>query len=106
VVRELCSGEVLGSKFTIPCNGVDHLNKMYGENYAWLQPLKEKYPMNSVSVRSARRWEESEIPYILRAYNAAGFLDVKSTLRMINTYFSRPELYITSVPSDNKFNSD
>ncbi len=104
-IKEFCSGEVLGRKFTVPCNAIEHLNRMYGSNYEWLKPLDKRYPLYSID-HNGMKWTNDEIPYVVRVYNAYGVISKNSTLSKINSHFEKKDLYIEEIPIDNKFDND
>ena len=92
----LCSGELLGNKFIVPCNPEDYLSFQYGEK-KWKQPLFEKY-FNLKSIKHMKNWSDSLWPYVQRHYDFNnGELLTQLTLKRINE-FAKPQ--ISSIPDD------
>lgn len=49
--NELCSAELFGTKFFIPCNPVDVLIDSYGKIDDWKQPKRKGYKLNAINFR-------------------------------------------------------
>ena len=83
LVTELCSAELFGHKFTIPCKLKENLSANYGLENQWSQPLK-KYKLKNLDWSRAEIRSEYELPYMYRYYKANGSVDVIKTLNTIN----------------------
>ena len=78
----LCSGELLGNKFIVPCNPEEYLSLQYGKD-KWKLPLKEGY-FNYNSINFYKEWTDDEWPNAVRWYNTVGEVDVQKTLNDLN----------------------
>ena len=80
----LCSAELLESKFIVPCNPEKYLSFQYGNK--WRMPLQKDY-FNHGSIGFYKIWSDEEWPYVIRWYNMNnGLFDYAKSLRDTNNY--------------------
>lgn len=85
----LCSGELLGHKFIVPCNPEEYLSFQYGKD-KWKKPMKEKY-FNFEAIFFFKYWTDEEWPYVVRWYNLFnGTFDPAKSLAETNQYAKVP----------------
>jgi hypothetical protein len=99
-MHEFCSAELLGSKYTVPCNSVEHLNKMYGGNFKWLKPIKKKYDQTSIDWSKYKTWPSSQIPFVIRRFKPNGKIDTIMTIKETNKFFKNKTMHLTELPVD------
>jgi hypothetical protein len=80
----ICSAELLESKFIVPCNPEKYLSFQYGNK--WRMPLQNDY-FNYGSIGFYKIWSDEEWPYVIRWYNMNnGSFDYAKSLRDTNNY--------------------
>ena len=89
----LCSGELLETKYIVPCNPEAYLSFQYGEN-KWKMPLKDNY-FNYDSIKFFKNWSEQDWPFVVRYYDfrTRELLD-KETLEYINKFAVNAQLRV------------
>jgi hypothetical protein len=87
IILEFCSAELLGSKYTVPCDPIAHLNRMYGKNYKWLKPIQHAYDQTSINWGRWKLWNLKDLPYVARVYHSSGKLDKKRSLEKTNIFY-------------------
>lgn len=83
----LCSGELFGEKFYIPCKPENVLNEIYGEN-GWKTPNK-KFIVSS-KLKHWKRWKLDEWVNAIKFYQKGVFLK-DFTIKMIKKYLEKYE---------------
>ncbi|CAF0881230.1 unnamed protein product [Didymodactylos carnosus] len=71
LLSELCSGDLFGYRFSIPCDPVEYLNSEYGMN-KWNLPLKTGYSWINLKIHSV--WNDVAWLYATRLYTRDGKL--------------------------------
>jgi hypothetical protein len=100
-ITELCSGEVLGYKFIVPCKAKEILSVHYGNESLWSTPQIKDYKLASADWENGETRSEFEIPYMWRYFLKDGNIDVRLTLFNINIrYFEATGKRLTSLPID------
>ena len=84
---ELCSGELFGFKFIVPCDHVGMLTTMFGKG--WVEPKDKGYYRTSELIEFRMNRSAQELPYMFRSYDKNGSLNVPESLRRINYYYLR-----------------
>ncbi len=87
-IDEFCSGELLGSKFVVPCKVSKILSIHYGNENQWMNPTKNNYPITNVDWKNAEYRSVSEMPYMFRYFYSNGTINVDKTLKSINNYYT------------------
>lgn len=89
-INELCSAELLNSKFLVPCNPVEHLNADYGA-HGWQTPKKSsnlhketKESYTWPSLHFFNKSSDAEFLKSVKWYNIDGSLDNKTTFNFLN----------------------
>jgi hypothetical protein len=103
MVKELCSADIYGSKFTVPCDPLHHLDTMYGPDFKWLQ--RSNTPVNDISKsiltinwENSAEWHPSLVPYIYRKYDFNGQILESESLHETNKFFRDESLKMTRLP--------
>jgi len=71
LLSKLCSCDLFGYIFTIPCSPDDYLNNEYGSD-TWKIPLEKKYKW--VNMKSNSIWDDKSWMYAVRLYTSDGKL--------------------------------
>ena len=100
-MKEFCSVEVFGYKFTVPCNFEEILSANYGNKTEWSLPKKSDYFKN-IDWRNGVERSELEIPYSIRFFHKNGSIDVATTLKSINIYFAKINKTLLTLPNDDE----
>jgi hypothetical protein len=94
MLEKLCSCDLFGHRFTIPCSPVDYLNAEYGEN-KWISPLEKNYTW--VNMRYHSMWNDISWMYATRLYTRLGHLRTdRFAIDWISKHFNYS---ISSIPS-------
>lgn len=80
---DLCSAELLGRKYLIPCKVETYLNEEYGNNL-WKIPKKNNYVWSNLIYW--KNWTESEWKTAIKFYGLDGTFLQKETLDYIKMY--------------------
>lgn len=91
----LCSGELLGAKYIVPCNPEKYLSFQYGEE-KWRNPMPVHY-FNFKSIIRLPDWTDDEWPYVVRYYKKNGDVDTITTLTVLNKNVNKS---YTALPPD------
>jgi hypothetical protein len=90
----LCSGDLFGYRFSIPCSPIDYLDGEYGKNN-WQSPLEKNYTW--VNMKYHSMWDDISWMYAVRLYTSQGKLRTdKYAIDWISRNFNYS---ITSIPS-------
>ncbi len=94
LLPKLCSGDLFGYRFSVPCSPVDYLNDEYGIN-KWQSPLEKNYTWVNMKFHSI--WDDISWMYATRLYTREGKL---RTDKFAIDWISKPFNYsIRSIPS-------
>ncbi len=97
--RQLCSAELLGSKFIIPCDPLRMLISEYGNEEDWMIPKETDYHWSNINWKEYRRWTDEEYANAVRYYFSNGTVDMQRTLKKIN---SKVKHKINKLPIDDR----
>ena len=93
-LEKVCSCDLFGSRFFIPCSPVDYLNAEYGQN-KWISPMEKNYTW--VNMRYHSLWNDISWMYATRLYTRLGSLRTdRFAIDWISKHFNYS---ITSIPS-------
>jgi hypothetical protein len=81
---ELCSAELLSSKFMVPCDPVKYLNAEYGNEKRWKTPKASNYTWSNVVYNS--KWTDYEWPHAIKYYDRNGNLLKPKILKYLNQH--------------------
>lgn len=84
--NELCSAELLSSKFLIPCNPVQYLNAEYGPN-GWKIPEKKNYKF--YGTKFYERVSDAEFLKTRKYYRYDGAIDNSTTFEELNSVLDK-----------------
>ena len=99
-MKEFCSAELLGFKFTVPCNFEEILSANYGDKSQWSVPLL-KTTIYSIDWKNGVLRNEFEIPYSVRIFQKNGTIDFNRTLSEINIYYAKMnKTLLFTLPND------
>jgi hypothetical protein len=98
-LKQFCSAELLGFKFTVPCNVEEILSANYGNKSKWSVPVENGYHSNIDWPNGVER-SELDSPYTVRFFHKNGTIDVKRTVSEINIYYARFNKTLYSLPND------
>ena len=84
-IEELCSAELFGYKFIIPCNYINIITLQYGDQ--WSVP-DGKFKIFNMDYSNPEIRSLHEVPYMVRWYLLDGGIDVSKTLKGINKYYA------------------
>lgn len=70
-METVCSADLFGCRFSIPCSPIDYLNKEYGKN-KWKYPLEKNYTW--VNMKYHSMWDDRSWMYAVRLYTRTGKL--------------------------------
>jgi hypothetical protein len=98
-MKEFCSAELLGFKFTVPCNFEEILLANYGDKSKWSVPVEKDY-VNKIDWANGVERSELDSPYTVRFFHKNGTIDVERTLSEINIYYARFNKTLYSLPND------
>jgi len=94
LLPKLCSCELFGTRFSIPCSPVDYLNNQYGIN-KWQKPLARGYKWINSKFHSI--WNDISWMYATRLYTRDGKLRTdKYAIDWISKHFNYS---IKTIPS-------
>jgi hypothetical protein len=86
LLPKLCSCDLFGYIFTIPCSPIDYLNNEYGSD-SWKKPLEKKYVWTNMKYHSI--WNDISWMYAVRLYTSDGKLRTdKYAMDMILNQFN------------------
>jgi hypothetical protein len=71
LLSKLCSADLFGYIFSIPCSPIDYLNNEYGVD-TWKKPLEKKYKWINIKYDSI--WNDISWMYAVRLYTSDGKL--------------------------------
>ncbi|CAF3391094.1 unnamed protein product [Rotaria sp. Silwood1] len=71
LLPKLCSCDLFGYRFSIPCSPVDYLNNEYGYDL-WKNPLEKNYTWINIAYHS--KWDDISWMYAVRLYTSKGEL--------------------------------
>ncbi|CAF2522029.1 unnamed protein product [Rotaria sp. Silwood2] len=71
LLPKLCSCDLFGYRFSIPCSPVDYLNNEYGYDL-WKNPLEKNYTWTNIEYHSI--WDDISWMYAVRLYTSKGEL--------------------------------
>ena len=84
----------------MPCDPVDTLNILYGNN-EWVEPKETSYKFHNQLIEHKTERSMRELPFMFRAYDINGNLDIQQTLNEINKfYFPLIGRNLTELPTD------
>lgn len=87
-MENLCSAELFGYKFIVPCNPDRVLSINYGKK--WIDPVGNKeYKIHNRNQSTAIIRKLYELPYSFRYYLKNGTIDVIPSLEKINKLYVR-----------------
>jgi hypothetical protein len=90
----LCSCDLFGYRFSIPCSPVDYLDAEYGKE-KWKTPLEKNYKWINMKYHSI--WNDVSWMYAVRLYTSNGKLrSDKFAIDWISKHFNYS---LTSIPS-------
>ncbi len=99
-MKEFCSAELLGFKFTVPCNVEEMLLANYGDKSKWSVPVENGY-LNNVEWANGVERSELDLPYTFRFFNQNGTVDFNRTLSEINIYYAKMnKTLLFTLPND------
>ncbi|CAF0848342.1 unnamed protein product [Adineta steineri] len=94
LLEELCSCDLFGHRFTIPCSPTDYLDDEYGRD-KWKTPLRKDYVWTNINYHSV--WNDISWMYAVRFYTSKGKLRTdKFAIDSISEHFNYS---LTSIPS-------
>jgi hypothetical protein len=94
LLPNLCSCNLFGYRFSIPCSPVDYLNDEYGKD-KWISPLEKNYTWINMKYHSM--WDDISWMYATRLYTRDGKLRTdKLAIDWISKHFNYS---IQSIPS-------
>ncbi len=94
LLPKLCSCELFGTRFSIPCSPVDYLNSEYGID-KWQSPLEKNYTWINMKFHSV--WNDISWMYATRLYTRDGKLRTdKYAIDWISKHFNYS---IKTIPS-------
>ncbi|CAF4156157.1 unnamed protein product [Adineta steineri] len=94
LLEELCSCDLFGHRFTIPCSPTDYLDGEYGRD-KWKTPLEKNYTWTNMKYHSM--WNDISWMYVVRLYTPNGKLRTdKFAIEWISKHFNYS---LTSIPS-------
>jgi hypothetical protein len=94
LLPKLCSCDLFGYRFSIPCSPVDYLDGEYGKD-KWKSPLEKNYTWVNMKFHSI--WNDIEWMYATRLYTRDGKLRTdKFALDWISKHFNYS---LASIPS-------
>ncbi|CAF3996922.1 unnamed protein product [Adineta steineri] len=94
LLEELCSCDLFGHRFTIPCSPTDYLDDEYGRD-KWKTPLEKNYTWTNMKYHSV--WNDISWMYATRLYTSKGKLRTdKYAVEWISKHFNYS---LTSIPS-------
>ena len=94
LLEELCSGDLFGYLFTIPCSPVEYLDAEYGIDL-WKNPMEKNYTWINMKYHSY--WDDISWMYAVRLYTRQGKLRTdKYAINWISDHFNYS---ITKIPS-------
>ena len=79
---ELCSAELLGSKYLVPCEPVGYLNHQYGPMSLWSVPEPVNYTWFNID--RVGDWSDNDWPYAIRYYDRYGYAQRARTIGKLN----------------------
>lgn len=94
LLETLCSGDLFGYRFTIPCSPVEYLDAEYGPN-RWQRPQEKNYTWINMKYHSA--WTDIAWMYAVRLYTRQGKL--RNDLYALNWIGDHFNYTFTNVPS-------
>lgn len=92
---KLCSGEIYGKKFLVPCDPVGYLNFEYGKEENWIKPKKSNYTWSNLDSKMTY-WSREQWPYAIRFYDENGNVKKDFTIRYLNDF--HPGLNLKQLP--------
>lgn len=94
LLDELCSCDLFGHRFSIPCSPVEYLDAEYGKD-KWKSPMEKNYTWVNMKYHSS--WNDISWMYAVRLYTSAGKLRTdKYAIDWISDHFNYT---LTSIPS-------
>ncbi|CAF1482449.1 unnamed protein product [Adineta steineri] len=94
LLEELCSCDLFGHRFSIPCSPTDYLDGEYGKD-KWKTPLKKDYVWTNINYHSV--WNDISWMYAVRLYTSKGKLRTdKFAIDSISEHFNYS---LISIPS-------
>ena len=92
---ELCSAELLDSKFLVPCDPVGYLNHQYGPMSLWSVPEPANYTWFNIHKYS--EWSDDDWPFVVRFYDRYGYVERTRTINHLN---KASKINITKLPKE------
>ncbi|CAF2166400.1 unnamed protein product [Rotaria magnacalcarata] len=102
LLPKLCSCDLFGYRFSIPCSPVDYLNNEYGYDL-WKNPLEKNYKWINIKYQST--WNDISWMYATRLYTSEGKLrQDKYAINLITKHFNyslkRIPSYLNVLPNE------
>lgn len=88
IFEDLCTAELFGHKFMVPCDPVSYLNTQYGKE-KWIVPMQSHYQVPNTDWGQGRERSELELKYSFRYYDENGNVEIQRSLKAINELFSK-----------------
>ena len=88
---KLCSAELLGFKFLVPCDPIETLTKEYGHKSNWMlqQSQAQKVKFNNLNLNAFDTWNDTDYAHAIKFYLKSGQMDVERTLKQINSFVKK-----------------
>jgi hypothetical protein len=94
LLPDLCSADLFGFRFSVPCEPVDYLNTEYGKE-TWKHPLERNYTW--LNMKYDAFWNDISWMYAVRLYTREGRLrNDQYAINWISNHFNYS---ITAIPS-------
>ncbi|CAF1246082.1 unnamed protein product [Adineta ricciae] len=94
LLEKLCSCDLFGHRFSVPCSPVQYLDSEYGKD-KWKTPLEKNYTWTNMKYHSI--WDDISWMYAVRLYTRQGKLRTDNfAIEWISKHFNYS---LTSIPS-------
>ena len=87
IIYDICSAEIFGFKFLIPCDPLRTIKEDYGKN--WSIPMAHGYGWDSLHYDQWEVYNKKKWPKSRKYYDYYGKLDYKSTLEELNSHIGQ-----------------
>ena len=95
---QICSGELLGHKFLVPCDPVKFLIDNYGPMEWWINPNTKGF--RAIDWKNSRSWPNSLWPHWLKYYRFDGSLRREKTLQDLNEHVVIGNPFVRDIEND------
>ena len=99
-IKEFCSAELFGYKFTVPCNVEEILSANYGDISKWSRPREIFDYLNNIDWSKGIERSELDLPYTIRFFFKNGSINAERSLQEINNYFAKINKTLLTLPND------